>query len=215
MNKPNSSVSHYYSPSQNSESNGGHNPYEFILNADGKPPKPPTSLASRLLLVVGGIFLLFVIIALALTMFLGKQGPSDKEMLIISEQQTVIDVASSVASTTKSDSLKALALNTQLSLQTDQKNISNLLVESGAKIDQKQIDSAVDSEPTAKLTAAKGSSTYDNMAKTILDDALTDYVAKVKIAYQQSDDPDKKQLLSDAYTNANILLEQSSATKIH
>lgn len=188
--------------------NNGHNPYEFILQADAKPPKEPTSFVKRLLIAVGGIFLLFALLAVGLSIFLPDKGASEGVVAIAEQQQALSTVAGSIATTANADSVKAYALNTQLTLQTDQKALTSYITSSGTKLDEKKLAASSDSDATAKLDVAKNSPSYNTTAREVLNSALTAYALSLKKTYQETSDPEGKAVLQQAFTNVATLLEQ-------
>lgn len=190
--------------------NNGHNPYEFILQADTKPPQPPASFAKRLLLVVGGIFLLFMLLALALSFLLPKKGASEGVVAIAEEQQAIVALATSVATDAQSDTLKAFALNTQLVLQSDQKELTGYIKASGSKLDEKRLVNSSDAKATAKLETAKDTPNYDSTGREVLGSALEAYAGNLKTTYSQSKNQKEKAILQTAFANAGVLLEQNN-----
>ncbi|MDQ5963366.1 MAG: hypothetical protein QG629_448 [Patescibacteria group bacterium] len=145
--------------------NNGHNPYEFIMQANAKPPKAGPSFAVRLMVVVGGIFLLFVGIAVALSLINGGQDDTERFTAVAKEQQQIVLLATTVTQNAKSDSAKAFALNTQLSLQTSLAQTQDFMKKNEMKLDDKALSQTSNKDATDALASAKESQDYDTQAR--------------------------------------------------
>lgn len=181
------------------------------MQANAKPPKAGPSFVVRLLIVLGGIFLLFAIIGVVLSLLGGGKGDQEQFSVIASEQQSLSALSSSAVQGATSESAKAFALNVQLTMQTNLNQTKAYMSSAGIKLDEKQLAAATDQKSLQELDAAKETTNYDQTARDVLERALISHATTLKTAYNAAEDVQTKQLLSQAFQTTGSLIEQNKA----
>lgn len=194
-----------------------HNPYDFITNP-GQPPKRSfgsgNDLMKKVMIIVGGAVILMIVAAIVVSLLTsGSQGATQSMKDIVFEQQEIIFLSADGAKEAIDPSIKALAITSQLSVQSDQTKISSYLDKAGSGVDKKLIPTKISTETVAALENAKSSNRYDEVFEELLRSKLSDYQLSLKSAYESTGSEDAKMVLSDAYTSASNLLAPPVASK--
>lgn len=187
--------------------------YGFIL----EPPKPPRaplfkfgggSQKMRIILVVAVIFVLLVLFA-GLKNIVASSNKSIPSLVSVAQyQQELLHLAQSGAQNATSASLKNFAYTTQLSLQSEQKDLVLYLKNNGHKTGTKELNLKISKTLDNQLTAALTNSSYDPTFKQAMQDKLTNYQQALKQAFIQTKGPKGQALLSNDYDAAGLLLKQ-------
>lgn len=191
------------------------NNYDFIMNPGDSPKKTPlggSSMATRILVVVGGLFLLIIVAAVFMS-FIGGAGKSfdNAAMLTVAQDQTELQrlsdlgVQESVEQTNKN-----FSATTKLGIKSDQSTLLSFLAQNGYTIDPKQLPLKQDAAATTQLENAKSASKFDSTYETVMKRALQAYQTDLRTAYEGSEG-EAKQVLNTAYENVTLLLTQLDA----
>lgn len=191
----------------------GHNPYEFIMQADAKHQKHGGDLFIRkLLIIVGSVAAFFIVAAILLSALVPNNNPTDKMYTIATEQQAIATVAATAANQATSESAKAIALNTQLAMQTAANDTLKYVQDNGGKAD-KSFAKLDDANAEAQLKAVVESpATYNATVHKVLSDLLSKHITNLKTTYDATKNQNARQVLSQAFVTANKLVEQNSAS---
>lgn len=191
------------------------NQYDFIMNP-GKPPKKGAlvnnnSIATRIAVIVGlvVVILIFFIIVLSL---LSSSGGSNTKLTTIAQQQNeiirVATLANNSGSTQTSQTTNDFSQNCLLSITTAQQQLLAYLSAHGTKLGTKQLALTKNASTDAAITAAVASSNLDAVYTSIMKTELQAYENAVKDAYGGAKSTAEKQLLSNEYSGAVLLLQQ-------
>lgn len=192
------------------------NPYDFITNP-GPPPKKPLlggSTKSRVIIVIGGIFLLFVIFGIASTILSsGKNTASLALKEVVAEQEELIRVADLGSKDALGSEARGYAVTVSMTLKTSQQETTERVTAAKMKISNTELKAKSSSKTDESLTAAKANNRYDEVLTEILNEKLNKYMKNLKSAYDLSGSEKTKTVLDKAYTNASTLLKSTTKTE--
>jgi hypothetical protein len=190
------------------------NPYDFFMNTPAPQKQSLFTLPGgggsnkpRILLIAGGGILLLIILIIIMSSFGGnKRGD---ELLVLAQQQAelirVADLAKDEPAA-RGTATQILSANTSLSLNSSQQETVTLIKKAGTKVDAKRLALKQKTSTDSKLAVAAENNTYDQAFKEIIDSQLTAYQNTAKQLYASAKSKAEKQVLSDAYKGAGILL---------
>lgn len=190
--------------------------YDFIVNPQAPKRPSPFSFGSggpsmKLLLMGGGVVVVVIILFVIIGSLLGGSKGDTVALAGIAEQQAEIArVAKLGADDAVSQDTQNFATNLSLSIATSEQTMVAYLGKNGVKLGAKQLALKQDSKTDAALTAAQDSGTYDSTFTSLMQTELTNYQASLSKAYKTATGKTEKQVLSDAYANAGLLIKQSS-----
>lgn len=193
-----------------SPSTTGHNPYEFILNA--QQPKSASlgrnALLKRILLVCSGLALLAIVVAIAMS-FLAPKGVSTEQLLSVAQQQQeIVRVAQTASSQASSQKTKDIAATVQLSIGSNQQQLLQYAEKASIKIDKKQLELKKDSKTDAFLENAQATSTYDAAWRQTMLTLLASYKTSLSTLFTSTSSPSLKSTLNNSFNGVNLLEEQ-------
>lgn len=193
--------------------NGGHNPYEFIF-AGNEQPKPGLfsggGMMKRVLLVVGGLVVLAVIAAIAVSLLAPKDASLEKLTTVVQEQQEIVRVADLADKSAASTDLKNLAVNTSLSVGSDKKSLQTYLTTRKVKLTDEILAAKQDSKTDTLLTNAKATNTFDHTAAQTLQSLLVTYRSDLNTTYQEVKGKNARAELKNSYDTAELLIVQAN-----
>jgi predicted outer membrane protein len=193
------------------------NNFDFIMNPAQAPHKSPfgggSSMATRALVVVGGLFLLIIIIAVAVNVFAKSGASFDKSaVLSVAQDQTEIIRLSTIGvQNSVSQNNKNFSVTTQLGMATEQQNLLAYLATKGYKPNPKSLLLKQSSKTTTLLESATSSSTFDVAYTGVMQQELQAYKQDLTKAYNSAGDS-AKPVLKANYTTADLLLTQLTGT---
>lgn len=196
---------------QTTQANTGHNPYEFIMNSNTPPSKTFVggfSTAKKVLFGGLGLLLVVALVALAIQLLTPKDPLAPAMIAIAQEQQEIVRVASQ-NNTVTNESIKGFALNTQLSVGSDQQKIMEYLAKKKVKPNAKLLAAKRSTETDSMLASAKAANTYDTYLQKSLNAQLTDYMTNLQTTYKKIDGKNARELLAKSYEHARLLRQQS------
>lgn len=188
-------------------------PYDFIVNEPKKQRKltifnSQTSFKQRILIILGGGLVLIILLIVLASIFSPK--PKTAGLLTLGQQQdTLITLASSAATTANQQITINLATNIELSLTSEQFSVVKYLKTSGTKV---TTASLLTTKATAlsKELASTPSNSFDSEYVQLTQSQLSNYLAAIKRAFSSSDPVNQKVLLNNLYVSANLLLEEAN-----
>lgn len=188
------------------------NNYDFIMNP-ATPSRPPllggNALLKRLLIVLGGLFILAIIAAVLAQVLGGGSGGFNKTaMLGIAQDQTqIIHLATDGVDNSTTAANKNFSISAQLSITSQQTDFLKYTASHGLKPKAKALALKQNADVDTQLTSAKSSSTYDSTYSTVMKDALNTYKTDLTSAYDKADSQGKA-ILKANFDAANLLLTQ-------
>ena len=186
------------------------NPYDFIMSADQRPRRSfnlGDNKGARFVVIAVLLILIFIITMLVMS-FLDKDKNAQKERLIeIAQTQTeIIRVSSLAEKDAKSADTRNFAVNTKLSVQTSQSEVSGAVARYGVKGKglTKELSASKNPKTDAALQEASRNNRFDETFMAIMEKQLADY-QKLLLAAHKAGTPADKQVLQKSIKNANVL----------
>lgn len=201
----------------------GHNPYDFILN----PPKPTNqhplgglplpkiggrSILLQIAVLVGGAVIVMVVIGVVVSALTGNKLNTTDLINLAAEQIEITNIAQTGGGMATQASNQQLAINTQLTVETDNRALLDFLAEQGIKVTSKELAADQNLATTEQLQSAQSNSTVDIVFAQIMQSQLQAYSSNIKKDYAEASNSTLKKLLDTDYTQAKLLLEQVPAT---
>lgn len=205
------------SPAQPSQApaptNSGSNPYEFILNPDTTHHKTSSddSLLKRILVIVGIVAVITIIGTIAVRLLVPKDNSVQQVTTIAQEQQELVRVATYIVSHAKSTDLVNFAINTEMSVSTNQQASVEYVANRGVELGEEQLALKKDTKTDTLLSAATSTNTFDSTATQTLTSQLNAYQTSLKKAYNASSGKKARAVLQASYDTAVSLAAQGTA----
>lgn len=189
------------------------NPYEFITSAGGNPPKKPLlpgggSKAQRLLVVAGGAFVLVIIAVIAINTILGSGNNTAGMISIAAQQNELVRVAGIGMQQAQATTTQNFAVTTDSSITSAQQQLLAYLQQHGTKVNPKQLTLTESAATNTQLNNAISTSSFDSAFTPIMQNDLKNYEVTLKQQYIQTKSTSERQLLSNDYDDALLLLDQ-------
>ncbi|HVV25515.1 MAG TPA: hypothetical protein VHC21_00575 [Candidatus Saccharimonadales bacterium] len=190
--------------------------YDFITNPSAPPRRGPNLLPSnastpmRLVVVVGGLLVLLILF-LILKGLLSGGGNTEALINVAQDQQQIIHLTTNATSNSQvglSTTNENFAVTAQASLTSAQQQLITYLATNGHKVKTKTLSLKISSSLDQELQTAATNSTYDSTFKQTMQNQLSSYQQALRTAYAQTKGPKGRQLLSDQFNAAQLLLQQ-------
>ncbi len=189
--------------------------YDFILNHNPAPkrsiiPGAGSSLKQRILFVVigGGVLLILIVLVASLLSGAGKEK-GQRLLQIAQAQNELIRVSTLGVTKATSSNARALAITTQLSMETAQKDVLSQMQKQGQNTNPTTLAATKDSKTDDALAAAAQNNRYDETFLQIMHTSLTDYQNLLKTAFDESSSKSMQTLLNNEYLGAGLLIDKS------
>lgn len=189
--------------------------YDFIVNPQ-KPGKKSFSLLAsdsstlRRAGIAGAGLAILLIIVILFASLLGGNGNNATPLITVAQEQTELArVASLGAQKASGQSTQNLANNVSLSLISANAQLLNYMAINHHKLSPKILSLKHSSQTDHSLEAALADSTFDSTFTDIIQADLNSYIQSLKAAYKANPGPKGRQLLSNQYNGAQLLLTQS------
>jgi hypothetical protein len=189
--------------------------YDFIVNNMPKSPYVQgsgTSMKTRIALVVGGIAVLGILIWVFIAATHKPATINPATLLSLAQKQTEL------ARISQSPALNAVQQPTQnfaetmyLTLTTHKVQFTDFLTHHGGKQPStKQLSVTKNDQTDTALKNAQATGTYDATYISVAQTQLNEYEQSLSQAYAASKSTSERQLLQDAYTQAQLLTTMSN-----
>lgn len=185
-------------------------PYGFITNPEQSAKRKISfhfgNTPGQRLVIVGVGFLLLIIIFVFLLSVFNRASNAQKDRLIsMAQTQTEIARVAELAGRETDDAnTRSLAINVQLTLESDLQEINDLLAKRGVKLKQKTLDLGKDEATDKALEEAAANNQFDETFNSILKDQLDKYKTLIKSAYDDGGRLEK-QTLQQNYDDVALL----------
>lgn len=187
------------------------NNYDFILNPQQNHPKRSLgggNLGLKLLVIIGGIFVVVVAVVLLMRALGGSNGLNKPALLSVAQDQTeLIRLSSTGTQDSGSQSNKNFSITTKLTVSADQKEFLAYLAKFGYKPDSKDLALKQSAQVDKQLTDARSASNFDVAYHGVMKQALGTYQRDLNAAYNTAG-PEGRELLKKYYNSANLLMTQ-------
>jgi flagellar basal body-associated protein FliL len=169
------------------------------------------SLLGRLIIAFGGLLVLIILFSVVKGLLTPKVFSLPSFVSVAQDQQEMIHLATT-ASQQQANGLstanKNFAVTAQLSLTSAQSQLLTYVQNNHKKISSKSLNLKVSASTDSQLTASAAGGNYDQTFQQIMQTQLTNYEQALKQAYAQTKGPKGRQLLSNEYNGAQLLLKQ-------
>lgn len=184
------------------------NQYEFITSP--QLPQKPSGVAAlgamnkKMLALVGGGILILLVVIISVIASMLNSGPTNKDHLLTaaSLQAELIRVSDVAVKEAQGPDARNLAITTQLSLRSDQTELTAALKAQKVKVPGASKNAKTD----AMLTEATQNNRFDQVYMEFIQEQLVDYQKKLYTAHQTSESNKLKETLKNQYLNASILV---------
>lgn len=180
----------------------------------GKPQKKSPfsgltggNFGSQIGLIIGGAVLLMIIVGVVLSFIPSSLNTQDLTTLAEAQNGLLTMCADGTANAKQQPNMN-FAQNCFLVLSTDQQDLKTYTADHGLKLSSKTLALGVNPQTTAALKASLASSTYDATFTPAAQNQLNLYMSRLKSTFKDAKSSTQKQLLSSAYTNAQLLNSQ-------
>lgn len=189
-----------------------HSPYEFILSPQ-QAPKPSklagNSVTQRVIIFVGGLTALVIITVIAASIFGGSDQLTTPLVTVMEEQTELARIAGIGASTSGNVTTQGFAYSVQLSMLSAQQQVQAYMKSTHRKFDVKALGAKRSTAADTQLQNAEDNNTYSTTLVSILQNDLQSYTQALVAANKAHPGPNAHKLLSEEYTGAQLLLQQS------
>ena len=187
--------------------------YDFITN----PVKPPKKSLfggagknkSNLLIMIAAGLVGFMILVMLVSVILGGSSDKDKLLLVAQQQTSLIALADLGEKKAGDVPAQSLASSVKLAVSTDLRDVVGQL----GKVKPKEYTTGVDSQIAANLTTAETNGRFDEAFMTAVQQELLAYQRALQTASSGVSSPTTKQVLSEEFTNAGVLLSTPSISQ--
>lgn len=186
------------------------NPYEFIMNSGEQSKKTLLpgggNTKQRIMLVGGGGAVLLIVFMVIFSLLMGGNKGNEQVLIGLAQQQTeLVRVAAIGVTKAKSPNTQNLAITTQLSVSSAQKDLLTLIKKQKIKLDPKILTQTKNTKTDTQLTAAEQDNRFDETFTLVLQQQLSAYALALKNAFNESTGINTRQALSEAAKNAELL----------
>lgn len=185
--------------------------YDFILNNNASPTKksflPGMNGTNKqrilVLAAAAGIFLLLVVLVYSLLF----GGSKNKPLLEVAQfQQELIRISNEGASKAQSAQTRSLALTTQFTLTTSQRDVVAQLKKLHQKTNNKILGVKKSAQTDALLKQAATNNRYDEALTQILTQQLVEYQRLLKTANSSTSNQKIQSMLNSEFSQAATLI---------
>ena len=163
-----------------------------------------------ILFVVGGGVLLIVILWVFASIFLGG-GNNENLTKIVQQEEEIARVAAVGADTSRAD-IRGSAINTQLTLKSQQQEWLLFLAENGTEVSEEQRMLLQNATTDQQLELARTNNAFDKTFAEVMRSYLTDYSSTLQDTFNATTNESERELLRAHYNQTQLLLEQLPKT---
>lgn len=189
------------------------NQYDFIVNYNHRPANDwllHAPLKTRIMVVGGGLLALILIAWIFIALLSATTGGSVQSFTALAQEQAELArISNDPSRNAQSEPALNFASTTRLSLLSDELSFVGYLTSLNAAPSSDSLAKDRNPQTDATLQSAQNSGTYDQMYTAVAQQQLTTYIANLKHAYSATSNLSERQLISDAYSHAQLLLALS------
>lgn len=192
-------------------SNGGHNPYEFIIAQNPVGTKKGAgnmTIAKRILLALIGLAVLAGIVIAGINFFVPKDPTLESLVSIAQTQQEIIRVTTQIDKKLTNSDLVNYVVNVNMSVGSDQAATIKYLSTRKFQIPPKTLPQKADSKTDTLLSEARATNTLDVTAHQAVQKLLVDYQKELSSTYKTVTGENAKKLLQTNYDHVTLLITQ-------
>lgn len=199
----------------------GHNPYDFIINPE-TPVKHPLSgklpdfssnpILAKYFVAIGGFIVIFIFIGLIILIHDISKPNVAALINLTAQQQEIVRVANLGQEDVTQTSNQNLAIDTSLTVQTQQRQLIGLLAQNGTTVSQKQLLLDTNANTTEQLNNALNNSTVDLEFAQIMQNELQGYLNSLNQLSITAPTRAEKLLMENDYLQTKLLINQVPST---
>jgi hypothetical protein len=195
-----------------------HNPYDFIVNpAQPKKtrllPGGNNPLVKKLAVIVGCVIIVAIVLGVGASLLGGKKTNTAELFSLAQTQHEIVRVATLGVSRATDQSAKNLAINTELSVATQQQQLVDFLAKHGRGTKDKELALTQNAATDRQLMQAQQTSTFDLAFAQIMQNQIQAYASTIKHLHATSTSTSAKALLNTDYIQTQLLLSQVPAAQ--
>ncbi len=191
--------------------------YSFIMS----PPEAPksnkvpssNSLWKRLVLIFAVLVIVLILFSVVKNFL--SNSPNQSALIGVAQDQQVLIHLTSTASQQQQGGENSLSTGTQNLVATTepvmvtaQGSLLNYMKNNGMKVKSKQLTLKISGATDSQISASVSAGTYDPTFRQIMQNELGTYEQDLRHAYSLTKGPKGRQLLSNQYNGAQLLLQQ-------
>lgn len=191
--------------------------YDFIVNP-AQPPKKSGGKVSniannafimKLLVIIGGTVVLIIGVTVLVNVIFGNKT-NYNDLIGITQTENELIRVSAMGAGSNSASVRNAAVNTRLTLISQQGQWLTYLAKFNHKVPAKQLALKKNTNTDKQLSAASAGSTFTVTYIGIMRKSLTDYAGELKTAYTNAAPASKvrRSMLNEDYKQVVLLLQQ-------
>lgn len=192
--------------------------FDFITGGSGLKHTPAagfggsSSTGKRIGIVAGGLVVLAVLIWVFIAVITKPVGVNTAALLAIAQKQTELArISQAPANNAVQQPTQNFAETAYLTMLTNQTAFTTYIADHGApKPSVKTLSATKNTQTDTDLQNAQAAGTYDNTYITTAKNQLTAYSQALAQAYASSKRTSERQLLQDAYNQAQLLITMSA-----
>ena len=200
-----------------SASNGGHNPYEFIV-AQTQPQSKQSirngSTIKKIILFFTGLAVLIVLAIVAFNYLVPKDPTLQVLTSNVQEQHEILRVTALAISGASNSDLKDFLVNTDMTIRTDKTSTLEYLATQKITIPQKELGLKTDSTISKLFSDARATNRQDVVKYETMHKILTTYRNNLNTAYASATNVNAKNLLKTNYDHVSSLLTQADKIEL-
>jgi predicted metalloprotease len=187
--------------------------YDFIMNPEEQPKQKfggkvggLDPFIKKLIFLIGGAIIFIVVATIGINLIFGSTTNLDQLVGLTQTEQEIVRVSTTNKATDQI--VKDSAMNTQLSVKSQQRVWLNFLAGSGREVNEEELALKRSTTTDQKLVAAEKSGTYDEALTEEMRSELEAYLNQLRQAFQDASDQTEKTLLQKHYKEVQLLLKQ-------
>lgn len=203
--------------SQPSESD---DPYKFIFDPNKEPARklmPSTNTKRGRIVVIGvGVIILLILFSFVGSLISNAGQAGTKDLIELTQrQQEIVRIAQIGITKSKGQDARNLAINTQLTVASDQQQLLVKLKKSNKKLSPKELGLRQNNRTDALLVQADQNNQFDVTFIKTITSQLTSYQKSINKSYDTNTGKTIRGLLKAEYNNATILIGPESPPSIN
>lgn len=184
--------------------------YDFITSPNTPQKKAPLigfGTLKQKIILIGAAAGIFIVILLIFSLFGRNDNSSAQNLLSVARKQNQI-ITLAEEGTDKAGGVQAqnLALNTLLTIRTDQQAVIAQLAKAGKEVKAKDLAVGQDAKLTQELTTAETNGRFDEVFINILKAELTEYQSTLKTSFAATQNQTTRSILSTSNESVTLLL---------
>lgn len=189
------------------------NQYDFITNPASSPKKPVFggSTKSRVILAVGGLFIVLLMFWIVSTILSsGSRQATTNLKTVVAEQAEIVRVSGLGMQSALGSEAKGYTTTVNYIISSSQNDLTTELSAQGIKLTKVELAAKTNTKTDDILTSASSNNQYDQTIIKTLNDLLEKHKKTVKTAYDTTSRQNTKDLLEKLYDDCDILLKAKS-----